>query len=220
MTVLLLASSPVMRESLRRLLESAEVRVLPDEASMRAGDEPTVAGGFSRLDDADVVLLDNPHWLDGWPDDRGEDRGAIVVLVDDEPGRAVAALQARNPRGWAVLPSEADAPMLRAALVAASSGLAVMPADSVTPMVGPGVGLQAGSNERDDDESLTEVLTRREREVLELLGHGLSNRGIASRLGISDHTAKFHVASVLAKLGAANRTEAVRRGVRRGLVSL
>jgi DNA-binding NarL/FixJ family response regulator len=110
--------------------------------------------------------------------------------------------------------------MLRAALVAASSGLAVMPADSVTPMVGPGVGLRAGSNERDDDESLTEVLTPREREVLELLGHGLSNRGIASRLGISDHTAKFHVASVLAKLGAANRTEAVRRGVRRGLVSL
>lgn len=73
-----------------------------------------------------------------------------------------------------------------------------------------------------DDEAVEylEPLTPREREVLDLLADGLSNKGIAARLGISEHTAKFHVASVLAKLGAANRADAVRRGVRRGLVSV
>ncbi len=73
-----------------------------------------------------------------------------------------------------------------------------------------------------DDEADGELdpLTPREREVLELLSDGLSNRAIAARLEISEHTAKFHVASVLGKLGAANRADAVRRGIRRGLVSL
>jgi two-component system nitrate/nitrite response regulator NarL len=64
-----------------------------------------------------------------------------------------------------------------------------------------------------------EALTSREVEVLELLAEGLSNKGIAARLGISDQTAKFHVAAILGKLGAHNRTEAVRLGVRRGLVT-
>ena len=67
---------------------------------------------------------------------------------------------------------------------------------------------------------LEEHLTRRELEVLEVLAEGLSNRAIASRLGISEHTVKFHVASIFAKLGAENRTDAVRRGVRQGLITL
>ena len=74
---------------------------------------------------------------------------------------------------------------------------------------------------RDADEAHTvEALTSRETEVLELLAEGLSNKGIAERLGISDQTVKFHVASICGKLGAANRTDAVRRAVRRGLVAL
>jgi DNA-binding NarL/FixJ family response regulator len=66
----------------------------------------------------------------------------------------------------------------------------------------------------------TEALTEREREVLELLAEGLSNKGIAQRLGISDQTAKFHVASIAGKLGARNRTEAVRLALRQGLITL
>jgi DNA-binding NarL/FixJ family response regulator len=65
-----------------------------------------------------------------------------------------------------------------------------------------------------------EKLTARETDVLELLAEGLSNKAIAARLGISDQTVKFHVASIGSKLGAANRTEAVRLAVRRGLIAL
>ncbi len=70
------------------------------------------------------------------------------------------------------------------------------------------------------DDEYEEPLTAREVEVLELLAEGLPNKSIAARLGISDQTVKFHVASICGKLGAANRTDAVRRAVRRGLISL
>ena len=72
----------------------------------------------------------------------------------------------------------------------------------------------------EDEDRMVETLTPREVQVLELLAEGLSNKGIAARLGISDQTVKFHVASICGKLGAANRTDAVRRAVRRGLISL
>jgi DNA-binding NarL/FixJ family response regulator len=65
-----------------------------------------------------------------------------------------------------------------------------------------------------------EALTAREVQVLELLAEGLPNKAIAARLGISDQTVKFHVAAISGKLGAANRTDAVRRAVRRGLIAL
>jgi DNA-binding NarL/FixJ family response regulator len=71
-----------------------------------------------------------------------------------------------------------------------------------------------------DDDLAVEPLTAREIQVLELLAEGLPNKAIARRLGISDQTVKFHVASLSGKLGAANRTDAVRRAVRRGLLTL
>ena len=71
-----------------------------------------------------------------------------------------------------------------------------------------------------DDPDIVEPLTPREIEVLELLAEGLPNKKIADRLKISDQTVKFHVSSISAKLGAVNRTDAVRRAVRRGLITL
>jgi DNA-binding NarL/FixJ family response regulator len=71
-----------------------------------------------------------------------------------------------------------------------------------------------------DEPAFDEPLTHREIQVLELLAEGLPNKAIASRLGISDQTVKFHVSSISGKLGAANRTDAVRRAVRRGLITL
>src|SRR5215467_1233576 len=74
--------------------------------------------------------------------------------------------------------------------------------------------------ERSIPEDLQEPLTARELEVLEQLAAGLSNKAIAARLGISDQTVKFHVASITGKLGVTNRTEAVRRALRLGLIAL
>src|SRR6266513_1025079 len=71
-----------------------------------------------------------------------------------------------------------------------------------------------------DEPVFDEPLTHREVQVLELLAEGLPNKAIASRLGISDQTVKFHVSAISSKLGAANRTEAVRVAIRRGLISL
>jgi DNA-binding NarL/FixJ family response regulator len=74
-------------------------------------------------------------------------------------------------------------------------------------------------DDTDEDDIFDEPLTPREVQVLELLAEGLPNKTIAQRLGISDQTVKFHVSSISGKLGAANRTDAVRRAVRRGLIT-
>ena len=71
-----------------------------------------------------------------------------------------------------------------------------------------------------DDEEILETLTSREIQVLELLAEGQSNKAIGQQLGISDQTVKFHVAAIAGKLGAVNRTDAVRRAIRRGIVSV
>jgi DNA-binding NarL/FixJ family response regulator len=71
-----------------------------------------------------------------------------------------------------------------------------------------------------DTDPLVENLTSRESEVLRLLADGLPNKAIASNLEISDETVKFHLAAIFGKLGASNRTDAVRRALRRGLVPL
>jgi DNA-binding NarL/FixJ family response regulator len=71
-----------------------------------------------------------------------------------------------------------------------------------------------------DDERPVEALTAREHDVLVLLADGVGNREIAARLGISDHTVKFHLSAIFGKLGAATRTDAVRRALRAGLIDL
>ena len=94
---------------------------------------------------------------------------------------------------------------LAAARAAALEADAIVVATAGEP--GPGNGFE-------------EPLTLREIQVLELLAEGLPNKTIAERLGISDQTVKFHVSAISGKLGAVNRTDAVRRAVRRGLITL
>ena len=99
---------------------------------------------------------------------------------------------------------------------------AEMEADGILIAVGRTLRVRRASLEGSPhiEDQFEESLTPREVDVLELLAEGLPNKAIAARLGISDQTVKFHVASICGKLGAANRTDAVRRAVRRGLVSL
>lgn len=110
---------------------------------------------------------------------------------------------------------------LRAALE--SDGVRVAgEADTLDEAVGIERPADALVFERDDDLDglVPEPLTPREREVLDWLAEGLTNRAIAARLGISDHTVKFHVASIYGKLGASTRAEAIRRGLRRGIITI
>ena len=87
-------------------------------------------------------------------------------------------------------------------------------------MAGPDADPRGPAGLGDDDDAFAEPLTTRETQVLELLAEGLPNKAIAGALGISDQTVKFHVASIAGKLGAVNRTDTVRRAVRRGLIAL
>ena len=120
-----------------------------------------------------------------------------------------------------VSPRAAVRARLRAALE--SDGVRVAgEAETLDEAVGIEPTIDAVVFERDDDDDsvVAEPLTPREREVLEWLAEGLTNRAIAARLGISDHTVKFHVASIYGKLGVSTRTEAIRRGLRRGLITI
>jgi DNA-binding NarL/FixJ family response regulator len=109
----------------------------------------------------------------------------------------------------AALPLHATEAMLASAVRAVHAGLVVLHAETLMSPRAAGV------------PSLRETaLTAREREILDLMAEGANNRAIAARLAISRHTAKFHVASILAKLGARSRTEAVALALRRGLVAV
>jgi len=136
-----------------------------------------------------------------------------IVALAAETVRDAPSILAAGARG--VLPRNAPPPQIRAALAAAEQGLTVVAPD------GTGIldGLLKSSAPEGPKEPI-ESLTPREREVLRLLAEGLPNKLIADRLGVSENTAKCHVNSILGKLGAESRTEAVVRAARLGLVAL
>ena len=144
-------------------------------------------------------------------------RGPLVVVADSAPLLSTM-VTAGVRHGWALLPRDASARAIEAAARAVEEGLVVVSGPAVRGLM-PGAArteLRQGDSGEDD----VERLTAREREVLQHVVQGLHNRAIASALGISDHTVKFHLASIFGKLGASTRTEAARVGLRRGLVQI
>jgi DNA-binding NarL/FixJ family response regulator len=131
-----------------------------------------------------------------------------------DSSHAAALLRPAGLRGWGIVPPDAAPDMLRAALDAVAAGLVVLPQITANHLLEQQPAVAAL-----DAQQQTEALTTREQEVLVLLSQGLPNKLIARELGISEHTVKFHVSSLYAKLGASSRTEAVSRGARRGLIS-
>jgi DNA-binding NarL/FixJ family response regulator len=129
-----------------------------------------------------------------------------VILGNEEDGAELALAGAA-----AVLPSDASAAIVGAAIALAAQGLRLLPDRAFRSLAGIEIPPSA------DD---APVLTPREREVLAAMADGAPNKVIARRLGISFHTAKFHVASILTKLDAETRTEALARAARMGLVML
>jgi DNA-binding NarL/FixJ family response regulator len=195
------APTAALRLALRARLDGPGIVVV--------GDGTTVD---SAPPDVDVIVLGDGERLSASMGPVARPR-ALVTLADD--ARPAAVLRQLPLRGWAIVARDASPAELRAATTAAAQGLAVLPMALAARLLP--ARLPASDSAQDEE---PEPLTPREREVLDLVSHGLSNRQIAERLAISEHTVKFHVASICGKLGAASRTDAVSRGVRRGLVTL
>ncbi len=138
----------------------------------------------------------------------------ITLTEDREDARLLATV---GLRAWSWLRKEADGAEISAAISATAAGLIALDS-SLSEWLAPSEMLRQETTPYPILPG--EALTAREREVLQLLAQGLPNKIIAVRLHISLYTAKFHVASILAKLGAASRTEAVTLGARRGYVTL
>jgi len=208
--VFLIAASPLASAATQTRLKTHRVKIVGAASSL-----DTVGSDLSDAQ-ADVLLVDaageSPEAIiESLIDSDLAAEIPVVVLTEAAPAVSVQALQAGIR---AVLPGEIPTDQLGAALEAAAAGLVILHPAEISAAFPAAVPTTQPLAE------LREPLTRREREVLQMLAAGLANKEIAARLHISDHTAKFHVAAILGKLGAATRTEAVALGIRRGLVLL
>jgi DNA-binding NarL/FixJ family response regulator len=207
-----------------------DVLIVSSLATVRAGlaavlaatDDLRVAGHAIALDggaaellpDVDVVLLDAPS--------AAEIDAAVPVLEGLGPGLVVLGPPSAASRlslavpsfAWAFLARDAEPGRIVAAVRAVAAGLVALDPELAS------TGIRSQVARPLPGASETDELTAREREVLTLVAIGLTNKAIAQRLSISDHTVKFHVASILAKLDAESRTEAVHVAARRGLLTL
>lgn len=210
--VLVAAASPVVRAGLEAVVASSPVLAV-------VGSAPGTAALTRHVDATrpDVVLLElERHGDDPAPALHGltgPSAPPVVVLADDPRGAWAADALRSGMR--AVLPREATAAEIVAAVEGAAAGLVVLhpeAIDSLLPLLpaptrtAPAPGQQP--------------LTPREIEVLRMMAEGLGNKTIARRLGISEHTVKFHIGSIFTKLDASSRTEAVTLGARQGLIML
>lgn len=207
--VVIVSALPTVRAGLVSLLATAGDLDVAGEA--RSLDGLDLATGAP---DADVVLLDLA--ASGDLDDAVApvERADLALVVLGPPAGAERMLLAPPGVAWGYLPREAPADRIVATIRAVAAGLVVFDPDLVPGGAPSRPPLPLPLGDEPDD------LTAREREVLELVALGLTNKAVALRLGVSDHTVKFHVASILAKLGAESRTEAVHLAARRGLLTL
>jgi len=167
--------------------------------------------------EADIVLLEasgeqSERVFDSLVASQLASEFTFVVLSDHSEPRWISEALRAGVR--AVLPSDISPEQLVTALEAAAVGLILLHPSKVDAM------FPAAESSSRPLADLAEELTPRESEVLRMLADGLANKEIAARLSISEHTVKFHVASILGKLGAGSRTEAVTLGIRRGIVLL
>ena len=200
--VAIFSIDPILRRNLEQLPHD-------DPAFALVGDHPSSVPELLNQHRIDVLLADAPT-RELLAEYRGRhDRVALVVLLDGaDPEDGVRALKAG---ARAVLHRSSSRNEIIAAVKVITSGLVVLPPEllaTLLPEAPPA------------DDVLKAQLTRRELEVLAAMADGASNKAIARQLGISFHTAKFHVAAILAKLDADSRTEAVAKAAQSGLVML
>jgi DNA-binding NarL/FixJ family response regulator len=158
----------------------------------------------------DVVLAEIAgERLSSLPIDDGETL-PLVLLIDEVSRREL--VRALHAGARAVLPRDAQPVEIFAAIEAAAAGLTALGPEELDLL------LPAAGSSEPERETALEALSAREVEVLALMAQGLANKNIADRLTISEHTVKFHVSSILSKLSASSRTEAVTRGLKDGLL--
>ena len=191
-----------LRAGLRSLLESG-----PAFRVVNASPRPEL------LDQADVWVVTEAISRDEIRQEIIAAQAEVALLVLGDGEHSSQDYAGLPVRAWGVLPVDATVEEMIAAIQALHAGLIVIYPDWVTLPLARRLSGPSG-----EVETLVEPLTERETEVLQWLAQGLSNRQIAAKLHISEHTVKFHVSSVYGKLGATNRAEAVRLGVRQGVV--
>jgi DNA-binding CsgD family transcriptional regulator len=216
MRVAVVARRPSLRAGLGELLLRGGVEVVLELDPDPPAGEQTGAPTLEDIDALVVELADLdglasgevPGWL---ATALGELPALLLVEAPGQPLPPVLAVGADEapPRGW--LSADAAAAEVAAAVAALVAGLDVV-APSLARAAGTARPAPAGREPAD--------LTARELQVLELVALGLPNKAVAQRLGISEHTVKFHVGSLLSKLDAGSRTEAVTAAVRGGLLAL
>lgn len=210
MAIAIFSADPILRRSLEQLL-----REDPAITVVGVADDPSAMLRLIDQDHVDAVLADAPprEQLADWRIQY--DRTAFVVLVDgaDEEN----SLDALYAGARAILPRSAECDQIVVAIKAVTTGLAILPRELLPTLLN---GASLADRSLDGNDSGRARLTPRELEVLAAMADGASNKAIARRLGISYHTAKFHVAAILAKLDADSRTEAVTRAAQLGLVML
>jgi len=154
--------------------------------------------------------------------------GSVALIDDPDPAWVRSALRASV---HAVISRDANTEEMQIAIQAAEAGFVLLHPTSVQGLLrNNAIDQMRDINDEDMDhenlnredivQDLIEDLTARESEVLRLVSMGLGNKEIAARLTISEHTAKFHISSILGKLHAASRTEAVSLGIRKGLIPI
>jgi DNA-binding NarL/FixJ family response regulator len=207
--VLVAAPSSVIRAGLEAIVRT--------DSSMEVVGSTTDLQSVTRQSDElrpDVVLLELERGIDPVPAPpfgARSDLPALVLLADDPDG--AEAVEALRFGARAVLPRDAQPEEILTAIQAAAAGLVVLHLEAAGAVV-PRLGVIAHPASNGQGEALT----AREIEVLGMLAEGAGNKNIARRLGISEHTVKFHVGSILSKLNASSRTEAVTIGIRQGLI--
>lgn len=213
-TLALVAPALALRLGLRALLEAAaHIEILIEAASL--AEVASTPQNYEVL-----VMAHGTDFIPALPAALNELPGVrILFLVEDdlEPDhvRLLLSELRRSHRAWGLLPLEASGEELIAAIYALAEGLVVAPPTLIEPLLDLSQLTPPEAEERS-----SEPLTEREMQVMQLLAQGLANKQIALQLGISEHTVKFHISGIYSKLGVMNRTEAVRQGVRRGLILL
>lgn len=207
--VLVKASSPIAKAGLESLLRPYSDLRLVEDLSKDAREVDSEYSAEVLLVEADTLSDPGAREALDW---AGAGAAAVLLVRNPAAEHVADALRAGLK---AVLPSDIDGPEIRAAIEAAALGLTVLESSSLDLV------LRAPSRPaKGTSGTLVEPLTERELEVLGLVAAGLGNKEVAARLEISEHTVKFHVASIMGKLGAGSRTEAVTLGTRHGLIMI